>query len=62
MKGETKMLEFVIGRLKERSTWLGLIGIVTAAGVSLSPEQTEAIVAVGVAIAGVVAVFTKDLK
>ena len=56
------MLEFVIGRLKERSTWFGLIGIVTAAGVSLSPEQTEAIVAAGVAVAGIVAVFTKDNK
>lgn len=62
MKGEKKMLEFVIGRLKERSTWLGLIGIVTAAGVSLSPEQSEAIVVLGVAIAGAVAVFTKDDK
>ena len=56
------MLEFVVSRLKERSTWLGLIGIVTAAGVSISPEQTEAIALAGVAIAGVVAVFTKDNK
>ena len=54
------MLKFIIDRLKERSTWLGLTGIVAAAGIGLHPEQTEAIIALGIAAAGAVAAFTKD--
>jgi hypothetical protein len=54
------MLEFIVERLKERSTWLGLIAIITAAGLGISPEQGEAIALAGTAIAGAVAVFTAD--
>ncbi len=54
------MLQFLIDRLRERSTWLGLIAIVSAAGVAISPEQVEAIAIAGAAIAGAVAVFTAD--
>jgi hypothetical protein len=54
------LLKFAIDRLKERSTWLGLTGLLTAVGVTLSPEQSAAIVTAGVAFAGVVAAFTKD--
>ena len=57
---EMKALLFVVARLKERSTWLGILGIVTAAGISLSPEQVEAITAVGVAVGGLILVLTKD--
>lgn len=56
------MLKFIKDRLKERSTWLGLIAVVTAAGVALTPEQKEAIASLGVAIGGIVAVFTADAK
>jgi len=54
------MLKYITDRLKERSTWLGIIAIVTAAGVALTPEQTEAIAAAGAAVGGLVAVFTAD--
>ncbi|MEL7146531.1 MAG: hypothetical protein AAFO69_09205 [Bacteroidota bacterium] len=54
------MLKFIVDRLKERSTWMGLTGFVGAVGVTLSPEQAEAIVLAGVAVAGLVAAFTKD--
>lgn len=54
------MLQFVIDRLKERSTWLGLTGLLTAVGVALNPDQIEAIVALGGAIGAAVAIFTKD--
>lgn len=47
-------------RGRERSTWLGLTGLLTAAGVALNPEQTAAIASAGVAIAGLVAALTKD--
>lgn len=54
------MLKFLTSRLKERSTWLGIIAVVTAAGIALTPEQTEAIATAGAAIGGLVAVFTAD--
>ena len=54
------MFDYIIARLKERSTWLGIMSIVTVAGVALSPEQSEAIVSAGVAICGAIAAFTAD--
>jgi len=57
-----KIIKYITSRLKERSTWIGLISFVTALGVSLSPEQSQAIVSAGVALASVVAVFSTDKK
>ena len=54
------MLKFIVDRLKERSTWLGLTAFATALGVSLAPQQLEAIILAGTAIGGLVAAFTKD--
>ena len=54
------MLTFLLDRLKERSTWLGLMGFLTAAGITLSPAQADQIVAAGIALASLIAVFTKD--
>lgn len=54
------MLKFILDRLKERSTWIGIITIITAAGVTVSPEQTEAIAGAGTAIVGAVLAFTAD--
>jgi hypothetical protein len=56
------MLDFILERGKEASTWRGLVALVTAAGVAVSPELTEAIVAVGLAIIGLLGVFTADKK
>lgn len=53
-------LNYIVNRLKERSTWLGLIGMLGAVGISLSPENSEAIITVGVAVASALAVLTGD--
>lgn len=55
-----KALDWFIDRLKERSTWIGLTALLSALGIALSPEQAEAIAIGGVAVAGVIAAFTKD--
>ncbi len=55
-----KGLDWLIARLSERSTWLGLVGLVSAFGVAVSPEQTTVIAAAGVALAALIAAFTKD--
>jgi NhaP-type Na+/H+ and K+/H+ antiporter len=54
-------LMFMLARLKERSTWLGLISFITAMGLLLTPEQQEAIMATGIAVAGAVTAFTRDI-
>jgi hypothetical protein len=55
-------MNYIISRLKEASTWRGLILILTAAGVSISPELGEAIVTVGLALAGGIGMLTPDSK
>lgn len=54
------IVEFVLLRLRERSTWLGLISLATAAGLILSEAQQEAVIAAGSAIAGLIAALTPD--
>lgn len=56
------MLDFILERGKEASTWRGLVAIVTAAGIAVSPELAEAIVALGLAVIGILGVFTVDKK
>lgn len=56
------MKEYVIARLKESSTWRGLIMLLTAAGVALNAAQMEAVVSIGMAIAGAIGVFLPDNK
>lgn len=48
------MKDWIIARLKEKSTWLGIIGLLTAAGVAVNSDLTDAIVAFGTAIGGLV--------
>lgn len=53
-------MNWIINRLKEKSTWRGIIAVATALGVSWSPDQIAAIVALGVAVAGAFEVFFKE--
>ena len=53
-------LDWLFARLRERSTWLGLTGLLSAVGVAFEPEQAEAIIVAGMAVAGAVAVLTRD--
>jgi hypothetical protein len=54
------MKSWLLNRLGEASTWRGLVWIITVSGVLLTPEQTEAIVLFGMALAGVLGVFCSD--
>ena len=59
---EFTMKDFILNRGKEASTWRGIVALLTAAGVALSPEQGEAVVALGLAVIGAIGVFTADKK
>lgn len=52
----------MLNRLREPSTWRGFIMLLTALGVALDAAQTEAVIAVGMALAGAVGVFLPDTK
>ncbi len=48
---------WLLARLREPSTWRGLVWLATVAGLSLRPDQAEAIVTVGMALAGLLGVL-----
>lgn len=54
------MATYIIDRLKEASTWRGIIALLTAAGVTISPEMVDKIVAAGLAVMGIIGMFFKD--
>jgi hypothetical protein len=53
---------YIRARLREPSTWRGIILILTAVGVPIAPQMGEAIICVGLALAGGVGVVTPDKK
>ena len=52
-------LTWLIDRLGENSTWRGIIGILTASGVVLKPDQADKIIAAGMALVAVINIFRK---
>lgn len=52
--------EYLMERLKEPSTWRGVVMLLTTAGMTISPELQNVIVSVGLAVVGLLGVFTKD--
>ncbi len=46
--------------LSERSTWAGLIWLLTALGITLDQAQHDAIIEAGMALTGLLGVFWKD--
>lgn len=52
-----KVIDFVFERLKEKSTWAGVLGLT---GLVFSPELGEAVVQALLAFVAVVAVLVKE--
>jgi len=52
--------KFVLPRLKERSTYVGLVGLLTAFGIAIDPTYVDVALAVGAAVAGVIGIVWKD--
>jgi hypothetical protein len=57
-----KTLNYIIDRFGEASTWRGIVFIASAAGITVAPEQANAIAAAGMAIVGAINVFRKQAK
>ncbi len=54
------MFKYIINRLTERSTWLGLIALATACGATIEEAMAEQIIAAGMAVAGLIGIVTRD--
>jgi len=57
---QTGFKSTVIERLKQESTWRGIISLIAVAGVQLSPENTEALVSLAVAAVSAINILKKD--
>ncbi len=55
-------MRYLLNRAREASTWCGLVLILTAAGLTLTPEQADGIIAAGMAVAGAIGAFLPDRK
>jgi hypothetical protein len=53
------LIDILLARLGENSTWRGAILILGALGWQLSPEHNEAIIALALAIIGAINIFRK---
>lgn len=54
------MKDYILARAKEPSTWRGFVLLLTAAGVPIAPELADAIVSIGLAVAGFIGVVAPD--
>jgi hypothetical protein len=55
-------MDYILARLKERSTYSGILALLSAIGLTVDPEQAAAVVAVVMALVGVFEVFRKERK
>lgn len=55
-----KLLHYVRDRLKEPSTYPAMILVLSAIGHTLAPEQKEAVMVIGIFIAGMIGAILPD--
>lgn len=53
-------MKYIVDRLKEPSSWRGLVMLATAFGVTVTPDLVTSIVAAGTGLAGIIGFAFKD--
>jgi hypothetical protein len=53
-------MNYVRDLIRQPSTWRGIITLLTAFGIILSPEQIESVIAGGLAFSGLIGAFIHD--
>jgi hypothetical protein len=53
------MIQYILDRASEPSSWRGVVFLLTSAGLGIAPELSNAIITAGVALAGLLGVVTK---
>jgi hypothetical protein len=54
------MIQYILNRLNETSTWRGIISILTGLGVKLRPDLAEAIISAGLSLIGIINILRKE--
>jgi hypothetical protein len=54
------LMRYLFSRLREPSTWRGLVALAASLGVAISPELGEAVIAVGLALMGLIGALAPD--
>ena len=54
------MKNYLLSRLREASTWRGIIMLVTAAGIPIAPALADLIITFGLSLTGIVGVLVPD--
>lgn len=58
-----RLRDFAIARLQEPTTWRGIVLVITAiGGIKAPPEYWEAIITIGLMVAGVIGAVVPDKK
>lgn len=55
-------MSFILGKLKEKSTYAGLLAIAAALGWSIDPDHFAAVSAVVISLVGLWEVFRRESK
>jgi len=55
-----KIIEYILDRLAENSTWRGIILVATSLGIAIEPNQAAAITAAGMGLVGLINVFINN--
>lgn len=55
-----EMKQYIKDRLKEPSTWRSIVMFVSACGVPIAPAMGEQIIAIGIAVSGIIGMLTPD--
>lgn len=56
------IIKYILARLKEASTWRGIIMLIAGTWATQHPEQAEAIIPIAIAIVGSIGAFLPDKK
>lgn len=56
------IISYILNRLREASTWRGIIMLVAGGWATQNPEQAEAIIPIAIALAGATGAFMPDKK
>jgi hypothetical protein len=54
------MKDYILARMREPSSWRGLTLLLTAIGIPLAPGLADAVIALGLAVAGVIGAVSPD--
>ena len=57
-----EIVKIIVSKLREKTTWAGLLSLAVAAGLQMSPEVSQAVSNAGMALSGLILVLINEKK